>query len=288
MIAAGIGITLFGILLFAINDAIGKWVLATYSLGQLLLIRALAGLVMLSPVVMRTGWAPFRNLPQPGLQLIRVVLAALESAMFFGAVIFLPLADVTTVYLAAPIFVTILAMFFLGERVGWWRWSAILIGFLGVVLALGPSGGIASLPALIALAGSIVFAILIIITRQLRATPDITLLVFQFIGAAILGLIIAPFGWRELVWYPDVLVIIMLGALSLGAHFSINRSLKWAPASTVAPFHYTLIVWAVIFGVIFFDDIPSPLTVAGALLVIVSGLVIFFREHRKTPDLTEH
>ena len=283
LIAAGIGLTLLGILLFAINDAVGKWILSTYALGQMLLVRSLAGLAIIAPIIWRTGTGVFTNLPQPGLQFVRAALSTLETAFFFWAVSFLPLADVTTFYLASPIFVTILAALFLGERVGWRRWSAIGVGFLGVVLALGPSASVATLPAAIALIGSLIFAVLMIITRHLRATPDVVLVGFQFLGAFIFGAVAAPFGWVPFAT-PDVALIVVIGALALGAHVCINRSLKLAPASTVAPYHYTLIVWAVVFGFVVFGDVPGVATLAGAALIIGSGLFIFFRERHLAPE----
>ena len=283
LIAAGIGLTVLGVMLFAVNDAMGKWVLTTYVLGQMLLVRSLAGLAIIAPIIWRTGLGVFTNLPQPGLQLVRVVLATLETALFFWAVSFLPLADVTTFYLASPIFVTIMAVVFLGERVGWRRWLAIAVGFLGVVLALGPSAGVATLPAAIALIGSLIFAVLIIITRHLRATPDVVLVTFQFLGVLIFGAVTAPFGWSPFATL-DVLLIMVMGAMALGAHVCINRSLKLAPASIVAPYHYTLIVWAVVLGLFVFGDVPSVATLAGAALIIGSGLFIFFRERYLAPD----
>jgi Permeases of the drug/metabolite transporter (DMT) superfamily len=131
----------------------------------------------------------------PWLQLLRVTLSTLEVAAFFLATVYLPLADVITYYLAAPIFVTALSGIVLGEHVGWRRWTAILIGFCGVLIALRPSAQTVSWPAMIALGGSLSFALLMLITRSLRATPDIVLASSQFCGTFLLGLLMSPFGW---------------------------------------------------------------------------------------------
>ena len=117
---------------------------------------------------------------------MRVVLSTLEVAAFFLATVYLPLADVITYYLAAPIFVTALSAIVLREQVGWRRWSAVLIGFCGVLIALRPSAQTVSWPAMIALAGSLTFAVLMLITRSLRATPDIVLASTQFVGTFLL------------------------------------------------------------------------------------------------------
>src|SRR5262245_27258678 len=162
---AGIGLMLAAITLFSINDALGKWLLATYSVGELLLIRSAAALVLLAPFIRQAGLTAFTQAPRPVLQLVRVVLSTLEVAMFFWAVSYLPLADTVTFYLAGPIYVTALSVIILGEKVGWRRWAAVLVGFAGVVLALRPSAASLTLPALIALTGSLIFAFLMIATR---------------------------------------------------------------------------------------------------------------------------
>src|ERR1700676_1716405 len=191
---AGIGLMLLSIFMFSFGDATGKFIVATYSVGQLLLLRACAALLVLSPMIWRSG-AEYGRLERPWLQLLRVILSTLEVAAFFLATVYLPLADVITYYLACPIFVTALSAIVLRERVGWRRWSAILIGFCGVLIALRPSAQTVSWPAMIALAGSMAFAVLMLITRSLRATPDIVLASSQFAGTFALGALMSPFGW---------------------------------------------------------------------------------------------
>src|ERR1700730_7149135 len=191
---AGIGLMLLSIFMFSFGDALGKFMVATYSVGQLLLLRACAALLVLLPMVWRHR-AQFRQLERPWLQLLRVTLSTLEVAAFFLATVYLPLADVVTYYLACPIFVTALSAIVLREQVGWRRWSAVLIGFGGVLIALRPSAPTISWPAMIALGGSLSFAILMLITRSLRATPDIVLASSQFAGTFLLGALMSPFGW---------------------------------------------------------------------------------------------
>ena len=193
--AAGIGLMLAGIGLFALNDALGKWLLTTYSVGQLLLIRSLVALPLLAPFIWREGPTAFTSAPRPWLQVARAVLSTLEVAMFFWAVSYLPLADTVTFYLAGPIYVTALSVVLLGERVGWRRWTAVLVGFGGVLLALRPSAATVTLPALIALTGSMAFAFLMIVTRSLRATSNTVLVTSQIVGTLILGGLWAPFVW---------------------------------------------------------------------------------------------
>src|SRR5436305_8120204 len=163
---------LVSVAMFSFGDAIGKYIVATYSVGQLMLLRAIAALVLLAPLIWRQRIA-FRNIERPWLHLLRVVLSTFEVGAFFLATVYLPLADVVTYYLATPIFVTALSAIFLREHVGWRRWSAVLIGFCGVLIALKPSTQSISWPAMIALSGCLAFSWLMLITRSLRATPDI-------------------------------------------------------------------------------------------------------------------
>ncbi|MDQ4060498.1 MAG: DMT family transporter [Pseudomonadota bacterium] len=274
---AGIGLMVLGIFLFSVNDAMGKWLVATYTVGQVLLIRSLAALVMLAPFVWREGVAPLLRAPWPSLQLLRVVLSTLEVAFFYWAVAYLPLADVMTYYLAAPIYVTALSPVLLGEAVGWRRWTAVLVGFAGVLVALRPSASTLTLPALVAVLGSLIFALMMITTRKLRGTSGTALVTGQTLGALLLGGALAPFDWVT----PsprDFLLLSLLGVAAMVAHVCVNRSLQLAPASVVAPFQYTLIVWAVVLGYLVFGDVPQLGTWIGAGIIVGAGLFIFWRE----------
>jgi drug/metabolite transporter (DMT)-like permease len=274
---AGIGLMLVGVFMFSFGDALGKYLVATYAVGQLLWLRACAALFVLSPLIWRQR-DKFRHIERPWLQAIRIVLSTLEVAAFFLATVYLPLADVTTYYLACPIFVTALSALVLREQVGWRRWAAILIGFCGVLIALRPSAQTISWPAMIALGGSLSFSVLMLITRSLRNTPDIVMATTQFVGTFLLGALMSPFGWVT-PGAGSLAMFAVAGCISVTALICVNRSLKLAPASVVVPYQYSMIVWAVMFGIAVFGDVPQPATIAGAAIIIGAGLYIFFREH---------
>src|SRR5580704_8330877 len=275
---ASIGLMLLSIFMFSFGDALGKFLVATYSVGQLLWLRACAALLVLLPMIWKQR-AEFTRLERPWLQLLRVTLSTLEVAAFFLATVYLPLADVITYYLASPIFVTALSGIVLGERVGWRRWTAILVGFCGVLIAMRPSAQTVSWPAMIALGGSVSFAFLMLITRSLRATPDIVLASSQFAGTFLLGALMSPFGWVT----PSagsLGLFAAAGIVSVAALLCVNRSLKLAPASVVVPYQYSMIVWAVIFGFVVFGDVPQPATMIGVSIIIAAGLYIVLRERK--------
>jgi len=273
---AGIGLMLLSIFMFSFGDAMGKFIVATYSVGQLLWLRACAALIVLLPMIWRHR-AAFMQLERPWLQLLRVTLSSLEVAAFFLATVYLPLADVVTYYLACPIFVTALSAIVLREHVGWRRWSAVLIGFCGVLIALRPSSQTVSWPAMIALGGSLSFAVLMLITRSLRATPDIVLASSQFTGTFLLGALLSPIGWVT-PSLGSLGLFAAAGCISVSALLCVNRSLKLAPASAVVPYQYSMIIWAVLFGYVVFGDVPQVATLAGAAIIIGAGIYIFMRE----------
>ncbi|MEH2473301.1 drug/metabolite transporter (DMT)-like permease [Nitrobacteraceae bacterium AZCC 2161] len=275
---AGIGLMLAGISMFSCGDAIGKFLVGTYSVGQLMLLRACAALVLLSPSIWRHR-AEFLQLERPVLQVIRVVLSTLEVAAFFWAAAYLPLADVITYYLACPIFVTAGSAIFLREPVGWRRWSAVVVGFCGVLIALQPSAQTITWPALIALCGSASFAALMLITRSLRGAPDVVLATTQFMGTFTFGAILTPLTWLT-PSLRDLSFFFLAGGVSVVALLCVNRSLKLAPASVVVPYQYSMIIWAVMFGYLVFGELPSMATIVGAAIIIAAGLYIFLREQK--------
>lgn len=276
---AGIGFMLLSVMLFSLSGAIGKWLVGAYPMGQALLIRSVVALVLLAPFLWRAGRSAFMTAPRPRLQVLRATISTIEIVCFFWSVGYLPLADVITFYLAVPIYVTALAPFALNENVGWRRWAAVLIGFAGVLLALKPSTAALTAPALVALTGSLLYAVSLIITRVLRNTANVVLVSSQVAMTAVFGLIAAPFGW---VTPPlgDFALMVLFGVLAMGGLPSVNMSLRRAPASVVVPYQYTTIVWGVVLGYVIFGDEPKAHVLAGAAIIIAAGLFIFFREQR--------
>jgi drug/metabolite transporter (DMT)-like permease len=272
----GIGLMLLGTFLFSMNDVMGKWFVATYSVGQLLLLRSIAALAVLLPL-MRGQNIPLQIPPQPGLHAFRILLSTCEVSCFYWAVPYLPLADVMTYYLAGPIYVAAFAAFWLGEKIDKPRIMAIGVGFIGVLIALRPSPATLSWPALIALAGSVFYSLLMITTRKLRDTDDGTLVLGQILGSLIFGIAAAPFGWVTPGWL-DLAGLFLLGIVSMTAHACVNRSLKIAPASVVAPYQYTLIIWAIVLGYLAFGDIVEFWTLVGAAVICTAGVALLLLE----------
>jgi len=280
-IPLGIALMMLAIFMYVANDVMGKWLVATYSVGQVLLIRSLVGIVLLAPSLARENWRTILTPPDWRMNFLRILFTTCEVACFYWSVAYLPLADLVTFYMAAPIFVTALAWPLLGERVDLPRAVAVLVGFGGVVLAMRPTSASFSLPALVAIAGCIFFALIMIITRHLRGTKGIVLVSWQAGGALLFGVVTAPFGWVE-PSMRDFVLLGLLGVVSTVAHISVNRALKLAPASVVMPYQYTQIVWAVVLGYLVFRDWPDQTMLIGSGIIIAAGLFIFFREQAQS------
>ncbi len=275
----GILFMLLGTALFTFNDALGKWMVASVAVGQLLFIRSATALVVLAPVVHKAGWRKVFVLHQPGQHVLRLAFIVAEVFCFYLAVRHLPLADVMAVYQATPLIVTVLAISLLGEAVGWRRGLAVGIGFIGVLLVLQPDGGVFTAPALIALGGSFTYALSMVATRKLRETNSLSLIVYHSIAVGGVGLLTLPWGW-EPVDLPSIGYLALIGVVATAAHMCMNQSLKLAPAAVVVPFTYTSLLWAILLGWLFFADLPTPLMLVGAGIIVASGLFVLHRERQ--------
>lgn len=276
---AGILLMLLGMSLFTINDALGKWLVTDYPVAMLLAVRSLFGAVLLLPLILRDGVGRVFAVRRLPLHLLRVGCVSTEIACFYWAVRSLPLADVMTIYMAAPLIVTALSVPLLKEKVGWRRWAAVLVGFAGVVLVLNPTGAFDPIPSLVGLFGATVFSLGLVTTRMLREDGTLTLVSYQTIGTGVIGGAVASSGW-VMPGLGDFLLLGLLGVVALAGHAAMNRSLALSPAAVVVPFQYVAIVWAVILDLVVWGTAPSVQVLAGAALIIGSGLFVFYREQR--------
>jgi S-adenosylmethionine uptake transporter len=224
------------------------------------------------------------------LHVIRILLQTIDSYCFYFATWHLPLVDVMTFYMSAPIILTAISGLFLGERVGPYRWTAVIVGFLGVVIALAPGSeeisGDAMLGSVIALVGAVSFAISLALTRRLRDNHPFSLVVWQFIGGGLIGAILCPIGWVAPTTV-DFGLMLVLGIVAAGCFLLIARALALAPASLLAPFQYSAIFWAGLFGWIWWQDAPTTRIILGNAILIASGLFVFYRERRLAVSVSD-
>jgi len=274
---AGIAAMLVAVVLFATMDALIKLASAEYSTVQIVFFRSAVAFGPILVYLVRTGGIAQIRTRRLGGHAYRAVIGLIAMASFFYAFSELPLADVVAIGFAAPIMMTALAIPMLGERVGWRRWSAILVGFVGVIVMVKPEGEIA-LGTWLALLGTVCYALAMISIRQLSRTESAGAIVFYFgvFGVAVSGALL-PFFWQM----PDAkgwAILIAVGVLGGIAQIFMTRAFSLAPISVVSPFDYTAILWATLLGWWFWQDFPDWTTFTGAAIVVASGLYILRRE----------
>jgi drug/metabolite transporter (DMT)-like permease len=232
------------------------------------------------------GLATFRT-DRPAIHARRAMMGLTGMVFNFGGMIYLPMAEATTINLSVPIFAVIFAALFLGEPTGWQRWSAVIIGFLGVLVVLNPTTVVASgfsgdhgLGTLIALGGAIMTALVTIQVRDLGRTESAMAIVFWFSLISLVPLGIAlPFvvtAHSPGVWA----LLIGLGLLGAVAQMALTGALRLAPVAVVTPMDYSSLLWSIVCGWWIFGTLPADTTWVGAPLIIASGLFIAWREHR--------
>jgi drug/metabolite transporter (DMT)-like permease len=216
----------------------------------------------------------------PGLQGLRSVLLMTTTGLFNAGIRSLPLATATTIMFISPILVTILSIPLLGEKVGARRWAGITVGFVGAVIVVRPwqedLGG-AGTGVLFLLAAALTNASYQIATRQVRHDDQLTSLLYTAAAGAAVTSAIVPWFWQ----WPgafDWVLLAMSGVAGGAGHLCLIKALQAAPASVVAPFSYSSLIWAALFGLVIWGDWPDPWTWTGAALIIGSGLYIFHRE----------
>jgi S-adenosylmethionine uptake transporter len=274
---AGLGVVLYlvGVGLFAINDALGKWLVADYGVGQLMMLRSIGAIIVLAPMILKLR-VNVIDRRQHGLQVLRILVAAIDTFAFYYATRFMPLADVMTFYMATPLIVTALSAPLLGEKVERFRWIAVLIGFVGVLIALRPSPQMFSLAAPLALFGAVMFALSQTITRELRGIHWLPLVFWQFVGGGLIGAVTVPWAWTTPSLF-DLGLMALVGVVSMFCFIFIVRALAMARAAVLAPLQYSAILWAAIMGWQIWRDAPTWPIIVGNAIIIGSGLYVAAR-----------
>lgn len=284
-VARGIGLYVLAILLLASMDAVIKWLSSDYPTQQIVFFRAVFGLVPLMTILaIRRRFRDLRT-RRLGGQLGRGVLSACAALCFFYAFGQMPLADAYAIAFASPLFVTALSVPLLGEPVGRHRWVAVGIGFIGILVVLRPGQAgldqFLTLGALAALAGTFFFSLSVVLIRRMTRTESNASLVFY---AALVTIVVSglglPFGF---VWPDpwDLALMALVGLLGGFGVIFVTEAFRSAPVSILAPFEYTAMIWALVYGYSIWGDLPDGWVLGGGAIVICSGLYILHRETRR-------
>ena len=262
---------------FSIMDLIVKWS-ENYPLGEVLFFRGFFGLLFYFCIIPKDRLKNFYYTKRAGLHFLRCIFGLIALLSIFIALRNLPLATVVSISFAAPIFTTIFSIFFLSEKVGFFRWLAVFVGFIGIIIIAEP--GFTSLniyyvyPIIFCLGLSYVA----IAIRQLSSTEPVWLISLNFSAAITLaGIFTIPFGWI-MPNIKDLILLSLIGVFGGVANLWLSQSYKFSEVSLVTPLKYLGLIFAIFFGFFIWDEVPTFKTLIGAFLVIISSLIIFKRE----------
>jgi drug/metabolite transporter (DMT)-like permease len=290
--ARGVAFKLISAALFAVMSSLIRYLGARYPIGQVVFFRSLFAII---PVVVVYAWrgelAAIVRTERPLGQAGRGVLSIAGMFFNFGATARLPLVESNAIAFSSPLFTVALAALILGERVRIYRWSAVLVGFVGVLVVLSPHlsgeelavaiGGSASLIGVVyAICGSLTNAGTAIQTRRLAQSESTSSIVFYFsLSCTLAGLVTLPFGWVT----PsagEMVALISIGILGGTGHIVLTESYRHASASLVAPFDYTSMIWALVLGYAMFGETPTSEIVLGSAIIAAAGLFVIWRERQ--------
>jgi drug/metabolite transporter (DMT)-like permease len=280
-IRTGLFFAIAAVFFFSISNALIKWLVARYPIGEVVFFRSIFSLLpALVVVASQGGWTSLRTQRLPG-HLLRSIVQFGSMAAIFMAFSMMPLAEAVAITFASPLFLTVLAIPMLGEKVGLHRAGAVLAGFAGVLIMVRPGADIFGSGAPYALANAALGAYLGIMIRQMARTETGSSLVFYNVAfGAIFSLFLLPLGWVTPSW-SDAIPLVGLGLVSGFAQFLWVRSAQLAPASVAAPFGYMHMIWAMLFGFLVWGDLPDLPLIVGSVIVAASGLYIMHRETGK-------
>jgi len=262
---------------FVSLDSMAKYLMQSYPVAQVVWARFFFHVVF---VMIAMGFSVRQQIKTQSiiLQCARSFFMLTTTVLFFVGLHFLPLATASTIMFVSPIFVTILSVFLLGEKVGVRRWAGVVAGFTGAIVVVRPGFQGFDWSALFVLAAAFTHAFYQIFTRKARLYDSpITSLFYTGLVGAVLMTGVVPFYWQT-VAVSDYLLLVSLGLAGGVGHLCLIRAFQSAPASVVAPFSYSSLIWATLYGYILFSDLPDRWTLIGASLIIGSGLYIFHRE----------
>lgn len=279
-VGLGIGLLVISIGLFVSMDAVIKHVSEMgYSTIQVIFFRNIVAFIPISFLVMSQGGFNALKTTNPKSHIVRALVGLTAMGCFFYAVRELPLSDMVAITFAAPLFMTALSVPLLKEKVGIRRWSAVVIGFLGVLIMVKPSAEI-QLASLVALGGTVCYALAMIAVRNLSKTETSASIVFYFtvVGTIVSGALLAT-DWTT----PDregLLLLMSVGLIGGTAQIVMTWGIRYTPIAILAPFEYTALLWAAGFDIVIWNVFPAPNTLWGAMIVAATGLYILHRETR--------
>ncbi len=270
---------------FSLMDIIVKWSV-DYPIGQVLFFRGFFGIIFYFFIIPRERIKNFYQTERPGLHCLRCISGLIAIVAIFIALRKLPLATVVSISFAAPIFTTILSIFLLSERVGIYRWLAVIVGFLGILIITEPGISELNIYYIFPIIFCLGLSYVAITLRQLSTTEPVWLIsLFFSVAITLMSLLTLPWGW-VMPSLNHFLILSLIGIFGGASNLWLSQSYKYSEVSLVTPLKYLTLVFAIIFGYFIWGEIPTLKTLIGALLVVTSTLIIFRREIYKKNIIT--
>jgi drug/metabolite transporter (DMT)-like permease len=277
LVRRGILLMCAAVLLFTLSSTMAKLLGAGFPVSEIVFFRSLLAFVpILFAIRGAGGWSVLRT-DRPGAHLLRSAIGGAALFLGFYTLLLMPLADYFAFTYAAPLFATMLSVPLLGEKVGIRRWSAVAVGFAGVLVMLRPDGQDFDAATLLALLTALVFALAIIAVRNLRTESAATTVFYYTLAGALLSGALLPFEWRTPTGR-ELLLLLGIGITSGIGQLWMTASYRLAPPAIVAPFDYSSMIWALGLGFALFGTFPDPPMLLGAAIVVASGIYIIYRE----------
>jgi len=276
----GILLMIVATILFSAASAASKWLVGLYPVGEVLFLRSLSSFVACAVVMLPvTGLSVFAT-HRPGAHLARGLSQTLSQLALLLAFSLMPLAGAVAINFSAPLFAALVSILWLKEPAGYVRGSALIIGFLGVLIVSNPGANSLTLGALFALINAVLYGTVTVAVRGMTRTESAnTLVIWQLTVLAFFHSFLLIFGWR----WPTPLDAVMLfgtGFTNAIGQWFWTKALHLAPAPAVTPFYYLMLVWALLFGFAIWGDVPSLSLLIGSAIVVATGLFLFLREAR--------
>ena len=225
-------------------------------------------------------FSKLRTTNRPFLQIVRPAFVVCSISSLFVGLTYLPIAEVTAIGFVAPLFITALSVPILKETVDIHRWSAVVIGLIGVIIIVRPGGDFWHFASIMPLLGALFFALFQIMTRLLSATENTyTTLFYTGLGGLGWSSLMVPFVWVA-PYQIHILVFFAIGVMGAVAHLCMISAFNRAEASLLAPYNYSKLIWVAILGYLIFDDIPSLDMWMGAIIIVAAGFYVLYREKK--------
>ncbi|SCM67307.1 DMT family transporter [Donghicola eburneus] len=283
---AAVGITLMtiGVASLCVSDAMAKTLTQHYAPIQIMFLRNLIALPFAILIAWRMGGAGALRSRTPMAHLLRGILWIGATVLFFTSIRYLGLAEATALIFVAPLFITAISAVFLKEQVGWRRWSAVLVGFAGVLVIVRPGTAAFELVMLLPVATAFVYALLMLSARFVDSAESVWTLLLYLTGAGVvLSAGIVPFFWQA-VRAEDLWLFAGIALFGTAGMTLMTQAFRLAPAAVVAPLDYTALVWATGLGWLFWNEVPDRVTFVGAGIIILSGVFTILRERKSDSD----